>query len=51
MEGTESIQEILESIISEKELIKLWLMVTIIVLVIGGIQLSTIYSIAKLPFE
>lgn len=48
---SKSTQQILESIICEKELIKLWLMVTIIVLVIGGIQLSTIYSIAKLPFE
>ena len=44
-------QQILESIICEKTLIKLWLMITIIVLVIGGIQLATIMEIAKIPFE
>ena len=48
---SKSTQQALESIIKEKMLVKLWLMITIIVLVIGGIQLSTIRSIAKIPFE
>lgn len=49
--NSNSTQQILESIICEKTLIKLWLMITVIVLVIGGIQLATIMEIAKIPFE